>query len=148
MEKGGMSGGFAGGWRFEKRGARKNVSHRKAAREKVIRFTDLPLKKWYPRWHLLMQYFVMMIFRMIKNLFRRPPIRMGRVDDARIQRTSIRNAGFVSFMTENRCYPRRGSDRHEARLRRLRLARMVAYFALGTGGAWVVVESVRALALF
>jgi hypothetical protein len=85
---------------------------------------------------------------MIKNLFRRPPIRMGRVDNARIQRTSIRNAGFVSFVTENRCFSRRNSDHHEARLRRFRFARMVAYLALGAGGAWVVVESVRALTLF
>ena len=73
---------------------------------------------------------------------------MGRVDNSRIRRTTIRNAGFVSFMTENRCVTRHDADHHEARLRRLRLAKAVAYLAFGCGGAWVVVESVRALTLF
>ncbi len=94
-----------------------------------------------------MRYFAM-FFRMLKNLFRRPPIRMGRVDNTRIQRSAIRNAGFVSFVTENRCLPRRNPDHHEARLRRLRFAKVVAYLSLGAGGAWVVVESVKALTLF
>ena len=89
-----------------------------------------------------------MFFRMLKNLFRRPPIRMGRVDNSRIQRTAIRNAGFVSFMSDNRCMTRRGSDHHETRLRRLRFAKVVAYLTMGAGGAWVVVESVKALTLF
>ena len=89
-----------------------------------------------------------MFFRMLKNLFRRPPIRMGCVDHSRVQKSAIRNAGFVSFMSDHHCVPRRGSDHHGARLRRLRLGKAVAFLALGAGGAWVVIESVRALMVF
>ena len=89
-----------------------------------------------------------MLPRMLKNLFRRPPIRMGRVDNARIRKTSIRNAGFVSFITNNRCVSQRTTDRHDARLRRLRFLKTLVYLALGSGGAWIVIESARALTLF
>ncbi|MDR1011298.1 MAG: hypothetical protein LBM04_09290 [Opitutaceae bacterium] len=47
MEKSAMSGGFAGGWRFEKCGVVKNVrknARKNAACEKVMEFADLPLK--------------------------------------------------------------------------------------------------------
>jgi hypothetical protein len=47
MEKDNTSGGFAGGWRFEKRGVVKNVrknTRKNAACEKVTEFADLPLK--------------------------------------------------------------------------------------------------------
>ncbi|MDF9828019.1 hypothetical protein M2447_002127 [Ereboglobus sp. PH5-10] len=89
-----------------------------------------------------------MIFRMLRNLFRRPTIRMGRVDNSRIRRTAIRNSGFVSFISENGCVTRKSTDHHESRMRRLRFAKVVAYLALGAGGTWVIVESVRALTLF
>ncbi|WP_277508525.1 MULTISPECIES: hypothetical protein [unclassified Ereboglobus] len=54
----------------------------------------------------------------------------------------------MSFISENGCVTRKSTDHHESRMRRLRFAKVVAYLALGAGGTWVIVESVRALTLF
>ena len=53
------------------------------------------------------------MLRLLKNLFRRPPIRMGLVDDARIHRTRIRNAQFVSFVDASGCFETRCPDRFD-----------------------------------
>jgi hypothetical protein len=88
------------------------------------------------------------MLRLLKNLFRRPPIRMGRVDNARIRRTPIRNAQFVSFVDASGCFETRHPDRHDRKLRRQKL--MKAFTALlGAGGlGWVVLESARAISQF
>lgn len=89
-----------------------------------------------------------MLLRLLTNLFRRPTIRMGRVDNSRIRTTRIRNAGFVSFISAHGTVRRRNTDHHDARLRRLKLAKMIALLSMSAGGAWIVIESARALTLF
>jgi hypothetical protein len=88
------------------------------------------------------------MLRLLKNLFRRPPIRMGRVDNARIRTTRIRNAQFVSFVDASGCFEARRPDRFDRRLRLQKFVRAVAAL-LGAGGlGWVVLESARAISQF
>lgn len=88
------------------------------------------------------------MLRLLKNLFRRPPIRMGRVDNARIHRTRLRNAQFVSFVDASGCFEARRPDRFDRKLRRQKLLRAAAAL-LGAGGlGWVVLESARAISQF
>lgn len=88
------------------------------------------------------------MLRLIKNLFRRPPIRMGRVDNARIRRTTIRNAQFVSFVDASGCFEARRPDRFDRKLRRFKILKGLLAL-LGAGGlGWVVLESARAIASF
>jgi len=88
------------------------------------------------------------MLRALKNLFRRPPVRMGRVDNSRINRTRIRNAQFVSFIDASGCCADRHPDRFDRRLRRQKLLKLLTAL-LGTGGlGWVILESARAIALF
>lgn len=88
------------------------------------------------------------MFHLLKNLFRRPPIRMGRVDNARIRRTAIRNAQFVSFVDASGCFHARKPDRFDRKLRQFKMLKTVLAL-LGAGGlGWVVLESARAIAAF
>lgn len=88
------------------------------------------------------------MLRLLKNLFRRPPIRMGRVDNARIRRTPIRNAQFVSFVDASGCFEARRPDRFDRKLRRQKLVKALVT-ALGAGGlGWIVLESARAISQF
>lgn len=88
------------------------------------------------------------MLRWLKNLFRRPPIRMGLVEDPRLRRTKIRNAQFVSFVDASGCFDARRPDRFDRKLRRQKFLK--ALFTLGaTGGlGWVVLESARAISQF
>ncbi len=88
------------------------------------------------------------MLRLLKNLFRRPAIRMGRVDNARIHRTRIRNAQFVSFVDASGCFEARRPDRHDRRLRRQKFVRFALKLAGAGGLGWIVVESARAIATF
>jgi len=88
------------------------------------------------------------MLRLLKNLFRRPPIRMGRVDNARIRRTAVRNAQFVSFVDASGCFEARRPDRFDRKLRMQKFMRLAAAL-LGAGGlGWVVLESARAISQF
>ncbi len=88
------------------------------------------------------------MFRLLTQCFRRPAVRMGRVDNARIRRTAIRNAQFVSFVDASGCFEARRPDRHDRRLRRFQLVKGVLAL-LGAGGlGWVVLESARAISQF
>ena len=88
------------------------------------------------------------MMRLLKNLFRRPPIRMGRVDNARIRRTRLRNAQFVSFVDASGCFEARRPDRHDRKLRRQKTIKAVLALAGAGGFGWVVLESARAIANF
>lgn len=88
------------------------------------------------------------MLRLLTQLFRRPPIRMGRVDNSRLRTTSTRNAGFVSFMSGQGLGHVRYTDRHDNRLRRQKLTKLIGYLSLGSGCAWVAIESARALSIF
>ncbi len=86
---------------------------------------------------------------LLKNFFRRPPIRMGRVVGAhRRSGSPLRNAQFVSFIAESGSLTPFSSDRYEGRMRWQK--RFKALLMLGSVGgvAWVVVESAQALSMF
>ena len=84
----------------------------------------------------------------LKNLLHRPAIRMGRVDNSRIHTTRLRNAQFVSFISESGSLHPCSTDRYDIRLRRQKLVKTMIALTLTAGGAWVVVESARALSRF
>jgi hypothetical protein len=88
------------------------------------------------------------MLRLLKFLLRRPPVRMGRVDNARIRRTTIRNAQFVSFVDASGCLSTRNPDRHDRKLLRQKLMRVVVALAAASGLGWVVLESARAISQF
>ena len=55
---------------------------------------------------------------------------------------------FTSYAESSGCLPPRRLDRHDAALRRRRVARRLASAGLAVLGAWVALESARALAMF
>lgn len=80
----------------------------------------------------------------LRNLCRRPAIRFGLRCDSRGR---FRDPQFVSFMT----YSNRrviGSDRQDALRWGRRLVGNCLRLAVVGGGAWVVLESARALSVF
>ena len=84
------------------------------------------------------------MLRFLINLCRRPAIRFGLAKDPRSRR---RDPCFASFLAENN----RGGhemDRHDAVLRGRKLVRRLIGLLLTGGGAWVLVESARALTMF
>ncbi len=84
----------------------------------------------------------------LKNLFHRPAIRMGRVDNSLIQTTRLRNAQFVSFMSSGDSLCPFASDRYESKLRRRKALKFLFTLALGAGLTWIVLESAHALTMF
>jgi hypothetical protein len=84
------------------------------------------------------------VLRFLMNLCRRPAIRFGLAKDPRSRR---RDSCFASFLAENNrsC---RDMDRHDAVLRGRKLMRQGIGLFLAGGGAWVLVESARALTMF
>ncbi len=88
------------------------------------------------------------MLRLLRNFFRRPAIRMGRVDNTRIRRTAIRNAQFVSFVDASGCFESRRPDRFDRRLRRQKLIKALVALAGAGGLGWVALESARAIASF
>jgi len=84
----------------------------------------------------------------IKNLFHRPAIRMGRVDNSLIRTTRLRNAQFVSFMSQNESMAPFSSDRYDARLRRRKWIKSALIVSAVAGLAWVILESASALTMF
>ena len=89
-----------------------------------------------------------MLLRVLKNWFHRPAIKMGRVDNSRIHTTRLRNAQFVSFVTETGSLRPFNSDRYDARLRWRKRAKALLALSFAAGGAWVIIESARALTMF
>lgn len=84
----------------------------------------------------------------LRRLFRRPPIRMGYVDDGRQRRSPVRTAGFVSFFAGSDCVSRRNSDVFDQRLRRQKVGRAFALVAVTALCTWFVIESAYALSTF
>lgn len=84
----------------------------------------------------------------MRRLFRRPPIRMGSVDNRSMRTTPVRNAGFVSFFQGQGCLSARHPDLQDIRLRRQRRRRVVATLTAVGLSTWFVIESAHALALF
>ena len=84
----------------------------------------------------------------LKSLFHRPAIRMGRVDNSRIQTTRLRNAQFVSFMSQNASMAPFSTDRYDSILRRRKRYQAVFALAIVVGLAWIIIESASALSMF
>ena len=89
-----------------------------------------------------------LVLRALSQLFRRPPIRMGRVDNRTIRTTVVRNAQFVSFISESGSSGRKHPDRHDRRLRRQKFTRLAVGAAITAGVAWVAIESAQAFSIF
>ena len=89
-----------------------------------------------------------MLLSFLKHCFHRPAIKMGRVDNSRIHTTRLRNAQFVSFITETRSLNAFSSDRFESRMRWRKRMKAMLGLSFAAGGAWVVIESARALTMF
>jgi hypothetical protein len=84
----------------------------------------------------------------LKSLFHRPAIRMGRVDNSLIRTTRLRNAQFVSFMSQGDSLSPLSTDRYDARLRRRKLLKAALLVAMVGGLAWVIIESAHAITMF
>ena len=84
------------------------------------------------------------MLHVLQNLFHRPAIRLGVMDEAR---GPCRNQRFASFLTQCNRKPL-DTHFHDALLRGRRLLRQALTVALVGGGAWIVWESARALAVF
>ncbi|HYP17930.1 MAG TPA: hypothetical protein VEQ65_12030 [Opitutus sp.] len=84
------------------------------------------------------------MLRFLLNLWHRPALRFGLGRDAR---SPHRNTCFASFLAENN---RRAHDidLHEAVLRGRKLVRQLLTLSIVGGGAWVAVESAKALSVF
>lgn len=85
---------------------------------------------------------------LINRLFHRPAYRFGKVDNARIHRTTLRNAQFVSFMSGQGVGRVRHSDGHDSRLRRQKFFRTVVVCSMALAFAWIALESAKALSMF
>jgi hypothetical protein len=91
-----------------------------------------------------------LMLRIFTRLFRRPAIRMGRVDNARLgeARSAVRNAQFVSYLDASGSLARRDPNRHERRASRLRVAKALATLVGAAGLTWFAVESAHAFGLY
>lgn len=85
--------------------------------------------------------------RLLKNCLRRPPVRMGDVQNSRIRVTRTSNAQFVSFL-EQSGFRQVNPDRYERSMQRRRLLFNCLFWATVAGFSWVVIESAQALSLF
>ncbi len=86
------------------------------------------------------------MLRVVRRWWYRPPIRMGSVDNSRIRTTRTRNAQFISYLVDSG-FRQVNTDHYESGLRRRRLAKRILFWLFVVGGAWLVVESARALAM-
>lgn len=87
---------------------------------------------------------VRIVLRVLLNLCHRPTIRFGLRRDLRGR---FRDPRFASFMRDtNR--GRVDTDLHDAVLRGRKFAKTLFKLALFGGGAWVVLESAKALSVF
>ncbi len=71
---------------------------------------------------------------------------MGPIDNSRIHTTRTQNAQFVSYLAEIG-FRQVNADRYESSLRRRRLLKRALFVLLVGGGAWVIIESARALSM-
>ena len=84
------------------------------------------------------------MLRFLLNLCHRPAIRFGLRRDPR---GKFRDPRFVSFMTQSN-RKALDTDFHDAVLRGRKAMRLIFRLALVGGGAWVVLESAKALSVF
>ena len=87
------------------------------------------------------------MLRAVSHWFYRPAIRMWSVDNSRIHTTQTKNAQFISYLVESG-FRQVNGDRYESSLRRRRLVKSLLFWILVAGGAWVLIESARAISMF
>lgn len=84
------------------------------------------------------------MLRTVLYFFRRSPLRFGLRRD---RRGRFRDPRFVSFMAQSN-RTKLDTDLQDAVLQGRKLMKNVFRLALALGGAWVVLESARALSIF
>lgn len=84
------------------------------------------------------------MLRALKNFCRRPSVRFGLARDSRGR---LRDPQFVSFVAQNNRKVRH-TDFHDTVLRSRKFFKRTFVTLLAGGGAWVVLESARALSAF
>jgi hypothetical protein len=84
------------------------------------------------------------VLQVLLNLCRRPAVRFGLRRDPRGR---FRDPRFVSFMSQSN-QKMLDTDRHDTVLRGRKVVRQVFTLALFGGGAWVILESAKALSVF
>lgn len=84
------------------------------------------------------------MLRVLLNFLRRPTLRFGMERDPR---SPLRDPRFISYLAQSN-RKRLDTDRHDRILRGRKLVRNLFALALAGGGAWVVVESAKALSMF
>jgi hypothetical protein len=87
------------------------------------------------------------MLRAVRHWFYRPAIRMWSVDNSRIHTTQTKNAQFISYLVESG-FRQVNGDRYESSLRRRRVVKSLLFWILVAGGAWVLIESARAISMF
>ena len=84
------------------------------------------------------------MLRALQNLFHRPAIRLGVMEDAK---GLCRNPRFVSFLIESNRKPI-DTHFHDTLLRGRKLLRQAVTLGLAGGGIWILYQSARALSVF
>lgn len=84
------------------------------------------------------------VLRVLLNFCHRPAVRFGLRRDLRGR---FRDPRFVSFMSQSN-HKKLDTDLHDAVLQGRKMMRHVLKLALLGGGAWVVLESAKALSVF
>ena len=84
------------------------------------------------------------MLRALKKFFHRPALRFGLARDAH---SRFRNPRFVSFLAQSN-RKTLNTDLQDAVLQGRRLLKLALVALLAAGGAWVVLESARALTMF
>ena len=84
------------------------------------------------------------MLRFLQRVFHRPALRFGL---SRKRSSRLRDPRFVSFMAQSN-RKTLDTDLQDAVLRGRRLMKQVFVVALVLGGAWIVVESAKALSMF
>jgi hypothetical protein len=72
---------------------------------------------------------------------------LGSADSSRFRPGCGPNAQFISYLAESGAR-QVNADHYEASLRRRRLGKGLLLWLLGAGGAWVIIESAKAISMF
>jgi len=82
-----------------------------------------------------------------RRLLNHLPISLGMRSDKRLRTARMKHAQFACYLEESG-FRTHNVDRYERSLRRRRVAKIVLVAASAFGGAWVILESARAVMLF
>ena len=83
----------------------------------------------------------------MRRLLNHLPIQIGTRSDRRLRTTGLKHAQFASFL-ETGGFRTHHVDYHDRSMRRRQLAKRLVILAIVFFGAWVALESAKALTLF